>query len=134
MDDLQAGHALDRLIAIEIMGLPERTYGRGMKCPECGGETDFRIRAWCFACCEWFYSPYREYSSLIDAAWEVVERLRPTHLFELHQAGSSLVWAAFQSIEKEAAEISTDEGCYATEAPHAICLAALAAVSQEEKV
>src|ERR1041385_2823213 len=115
LERMEAGYELDKLIATQILGLPERHYGQGMKCPICSSGVDFRIRAWCSSCCEWFYSPYREYSSLIEFAWEVVEHLNPNYLFEIHQAGTT-VWAAFQSIQKEAAEIQTDEGCYSTTA------------------
>jgi hypothetical protein len=75
VDKVEAGHKLNHLIGTKIIGLPERTYGSGMRCPDCGGEVDFRMRAWCFSCAAWFYGAYSDYSSLIEFAWEVVEKM-----------------------------------------------------------
>lgn len=71
---MPAGRELDRAVAQGVFGLPERTLDD--PCPNCGGEMrNCGIRARCFNCDEWIHAPYRDYSTDIAAAWDVVEKM-----------------------------------------------------------
>lgn len=77
---MEAGREMDELIAIGIMGLPRRSeLENDSPCPDCGTPLYKRAsraaRAKCDSCNDWKYSPYKEYSTDISAAWEVFEEL-----------------------------------------------------------
>ena len=73
--NMPAGREMDSLVAEKVMGRPKLEL-QDARCPYCGEEMHYTIeRAWCMDCKEWRYSPYKEYSSDISAAWEVVEKL-----------------------------------------------------------
>lgn len=94
--DSMEGYELNAAVGQRIMGLPVLKFERGMKCPVCGGEVDFRLRAWCGSCCEWFYEPYRDYSGYIGAAQEVIDRLRTDgYHFTCNDRGGDPWWAEF---------------------------------------
>ena len=119
--ELKAGCELDARVAQQVLSLPHLEYGPGMKCPECGGEVDFRVRAWCFNCQGWFYSPYREYSTDIAAAWQVVEQFKDYNM-QLDGHGDGWTFHIFK-----------DATCYEADAPTAplaICRAALKATQE----
>lgn len=62
-------------IAQEVMGLARIDLGNA-NCPICGSEMwHGKDRSRCVQCNEWKYSPYKEYTSDVAAAWEVVEKL-----------------------------------------------------------
>lgn len=72
--NLPAGRGTDALIAEKVLKL--NTPNEDYPCPICGSEMwHGKDRARCSVCNEWRYSPYKEYSSDISAAWEVVEKL-----------------------------------------------------------
>jgi hypothetical protein len=74
--NMPAGREMDKLIAIEIFKLPEIELDDA-NCPYCGEEMwHGQYRARCTNCNEWRYSPYKEYSSEIADAWEVVEKMQ----------------------------------------------------------
>lgn len=76
IETMPAGRELDRLVGTIVMGLPERTLDD--PCPNCGSEMrNCGTRARCFTCVEWIHSPYQEYSTDIEKAWLVVEKLSP---------------------------------------------------------
>ena len=112
--EMEAGRELDALVAEKVMknkhSNPE-TFGR---CPTCGYDA--------------FYPDLPRYSTDIAAAWEVVEKMADTpgpngdHWgFMLDYNGVDCV-AAFGHWEDWEAKGAADT------APHAICLAALAAL------
>lgn len=118
--EFKPGRQLDTLVAEKVMGL--ETYKDVVPfCPQCG----FKFypkgpgRMWCHQCSEWIYSSTKDYSTSIEAAWEVVEKLRKEQmcftLTDIGYAGSILCC------------VGNGEAIAET-APHAICLAALKAI------
>lgn len=92
INSILPGFQLDTLIAEKVMGFT-KTELKDAVCPECGAEMYFYgARSRCTSCNEWRYSPYREYSFEIDAAWDVVTKIfeigYPIRLF-----GSKDDWA-----------------------------------------
>lgn len=84
-DEWQAGREMDAWIAVNVMELPKVELGGA--CPKCHGETRLGIdRAWCYACGEWIYSPYLEYSSDIAAAFQALERFPAYAISHSHDA------------------------------------------------
>ena len=70
------GSELDALVASKVMGLALPPLEIAA-CPYCGDEMRFcGERSRCTTCSEWRYGPAKEYSTDIDAAWEVLEKLR----------------------------------------------------------
>lgn len=118
---MEPGRELDALVAEKVMGLRVE-WGQDTPCPDCdevgrycGG------RAWCSPCRAWYYSAYKDYSTDIAAAWEVVERLVAggERHFVVEKAGAWLV------------RFREGDWLPGETAPHAICLAALRAVGYE---
>lgn len=78
---------------------------------------------------------YKRFSEDISAAWEVVEKMRPTHVYEMADFGRNAHkkqqhCAAFHPLEKPR---DNERQVRAKTAPEAICKAALLAVMEEEK-
>jgi len=74
--NMPAGREMDKWIAIHIMKLDDIPL-YGAPCPYCGSEMwHGKERSRCSSCNEWRYSPYKQYSDDIAAAWEVVEKLK----------------------------------------------------------
>lgn len=102
--EMKPGRELDALIAEKVMGMNVqhgRVWSQEGKCLR---ETDLP-----------------SYSTDIAAAWEVVEKLK----LGLLPDGDK--WIAGQA---DRAGLETSNLCWGDTAPHAICLAALNAVSQ----
>jgi hypothetical protein len=117
---LEAGQELDELVAERVMGLPILDLDTA-NCPYCGGEMwHGRERARCTSCSEWRYSPYKNYSDDIAAAWDVVEKM-----YEKYQGVScSRVYTRWHAqMGTQIAEAETPM--------LAICRAALLAVSND---
>ena len=118
-----AGRELDALVAEKVMGM-ELLPLKEAPCPYCGDEMRFcGERSRCTTCGEWRYSPAKEYSTDIAAAWEVVEKLKA--------GGFSLIaeWDAHDEMWYVVfSNVSSYKAGEADAAPHAICLVALAAV------
>ncbi len=132
---MKAGHALDVKIAMEVMGLEFREW-KPFAAPEGWFPKDHP------PCCpkaEHGCIPYGHdhpselpYSTDIERAWEVVDKLTMTtkQWFSLEQystgatAKFSIIGAGDLDCEVEADEITV---------PHAICLAALKAVGKVAK-
>lgn len=75
VSERSAGRLLDAEIAEKVFGLP-RIELKDAPCPDCGKPMRFcGQRSYCSVCSEWKYSPYREYSEDIAAAWLVVEEM-----------------------------------------------------------
>ena len=73
--NMPVGREMDRKVAINIMELEDIPLF-GSKCPYCREEMwQGKSRSWCPTCSEWRYSAYKEYSSDISVAWEVVEKI-----------------------------------------------------------
>lgn len=126
-EKISAGHEINRLIGMRVMGLPDKPYGQGMKCPDCGGEVDFRIRAWCYNCQTWFYGSYSDYSGLIEFTWKIVEKLHTEGY------GITIDFTAWNSpYVKIRNTANTLADAVAQTVPLAICRAALALKAIEE--
>lgn len=116
--EMEAGRELDAQVAVQVMRLPVIKL-EDARCPYCNDETRFcGTRSWC-SNHEWIYSPYKEYSSDIAAAWDVVEQLETLHL---KHAGEHGVWEAYFCGHHESR-------AHGGTAPLAICLAALLTVA-----
>ncbi len=75
--EIGAGREMDALIAERVMKIAPRAWDEGTRCPECGDKMRWcGERSRCTTCSEWRYGPYREYSTEIAAAWEVVEQMQ----------------------------------------------------------
>lgn len=75
---MKPGRELDALVAEKVFG--QTANGYIQVCPQCGfdfkrGNNKAPGRMWCLDCSEWVYSEFKEYSTDIAAAWEVVEEL-----------------------------------------------------------
>lgn len=106
---MKAGRELDALIAEKVMGLDGPQYP---DCPTCGSANYCRE------------TPYLPYSTEIAAAWEVVEKLKtPDVYLEVLSHKGEPHWVCRIIGGKDPI------GAGAETAPHAICLAALKAVS-----
>lgn len=98
---MKAGRELDALVADKIMGL--KVYGQFH-------ENDRGVR---------IHVP--RYSTNIEDAWKVVEKMENTHRFSLHRTVKENGWQViFWDIETDA-----HRSLVAETAPLAICLAAL---------
>jgi hypothetical protein len=120
--NMPAGKEMDALIAIEVMGLPDRPM-YGNSCAYCGSEMWHGVeRSWCSVCEEWRYSAYKEYSDGIEEAWEVVEKL-------CNESGCDVVKVCKRDPELLRGEWSCNFGrgyeAFGDTAPLAICRAAL---------
>lgn len=115
--NMPAGREMDALIAENVMGIESVAFNDETKCPECESTMRFcGSRSWCSSCHEWIYSPYKEYSTDISAAWEVVEKLGI--IFQETCIDNDKDWRCY-----------FDNACASAEtAPLAICRAALLAV------
>lgn len=115
---MKPGRELDALVAEKVMGL-KINWDETTPCPLCGDVGRFcGARMWC-SHDGWYYSQYKDYSTDIAAAWEVVEKLRGDGwIFNLSDS-----WAAQFHMPGNILVVSS-----AKSAPHAICLAALKAV------
>jgi hypothetical protein len=73
---IEPGRELDALVAVRVLGFAPVAWDEETPCPECGGEMRYcGERSRCCNCSEWRCSPYREYSSEIAPAWEVVDQM-----------------------------------------------------------
>lgn len=146
----EAGVALDKRVAVEVMGLRDADFGPFTTCAYCGGDMRFcGARSWCHQCKEWRHSPYHEYSTEIADAWLVVEKMtdfdtnrdEPCWSVAIFHAQRGQVGCRVYACRPGhnifdaggAAILGDNEGVIAEavgrSAPHAICLAALAALA-----
>jgi hypothetical protein len=95
----EPGPEMDALVAVRVLGLAPVAWGEATPCPECGGEMRYcGARSRCCNCSEWRYSAYREYSTEIVAAWQVVEALAARDFVatitsaDVIRPGAWLVW------------------------------------------
>lgn len=132
-DEMEAGDEMNVLVAEHVCGwiwwFNVKSERRALFPPEATGVG--RDGEWVKA--DGSEEPYSgrpgwilDYSTNIAHAWEVVEKLRHTHLFEYEGAGVS-VWAGFQPFGADKT-LEPDDGCYSESAPLAICRAALKAL------
>lgn len=75
INEMQAGREMDALVGTLVFGLPNIQL-KDAQCPYCGSKM-----RWCGTranCPEhsWIYSPYKEYSTSIEHAWAVVEKMQ----------------------------------------------------------
>lgn len=135
---MKAGRELDALVAEKVMGLIVPEWGEDTLCPYCGSEMRYcGTGSRCSTCQEWRYGRYKEYSTDIAAAWEVVERLCnwdvDDNMLVLKGQGPDLEkkeWPDGEAAEWWEAEIGGTWGKVVAEAEKpalAICLAALKA-------
>lgn len=105
---MEPGYELDKLIGMKVMGLSEEEidYPNGPKFPKMD---------WDRGICDMFYS------TEIEAAWKVVEKLTdsPNPHFEISRGRDG--WFASFDLDRPFKRV-TAKG---ETAPHAICLAAL---------
>ena len=137
VQQMEAGHALDVMVAMEVMGLEHREWA-----PYAAPEGWFpKDHPDCCPKSENGFIPHGHnhpseipYSTDLEAAWEVVEKIKhlkpdnePEESFEMGWTKNGW-WVGWS--------IPTDEGdtCYtsalAPTAPEAICLAALKAIGK----
>lgn len=127
-EELKPGRELDALVAEKVMGL-KINWDETTPCPLCGDVGRFcGARMWC-SHDGWYYSQYKNYSTDIAAAWEVVEKLpfsgRPyIHLGLCDTYTDSPRWFVEVDLDGPFKRVLVK----ADTAPHAICLAALKAV------
>lgn len=75
---MEEGIELDTLVAEKVMGLSV-PWDENTPCSYCGSTIRYcGSRSWCSDCHEWRCSPYKEYSTDIAAAWEVVGHVLAT--------------------------------------------------------
>ncbi|WP_027416485.1 BC1872 family protein [Aneurinibacillus terranovensis] len=133
---MKAGRELDTLIAEKVMGyeLCTETFYNQLDTAETyyfisGGDVEvveYTRERWL----KYIFSP----STNIAAAWQVVERLRNTHVYQCDDFGRNMHkkvphYACFHPIDR--GSLSRDEGVRAKTPELAICLAALKAVGWE---
>jgi hypothetical protein len=123
---------INALIAQKIFGLPVIEL-KDANCPYCGDEMRFcGERSRCVACNEWRYSPYKNYTDDIAAAWEVVEFLRrkfwSTNIVCWDYSERWVVTCEYRTGHGEPKKTLYAD---AETAPLAICRAALLAVMSE---
>ena len=104
--DLEPGRELDALIAEKVMGIKEGQVFQTSKG-------------------SYSYKPYPYYSTDIAAAWEVVEKLSAVWSFELETYRDNSIRCFFRQHDHQ--ELCVMQ--FSNSAPHAICLAALKAIS-----
>ncbi len=130
--EIGAGREMDALIAERVMKIAPRAWDEGTLCPKCGDEMRWcGERSRCTTCVEWRYSPYREYSTDIVAAWRVVEKLG--------ELGFDVVieWKGPHREYANTAEVSVRKGIHTSghglgTMPEAVCSAALMALATVE--
>lgn len=119
---MKPGPELDALVAEKVMGWKWENFGKPMLAPP---EQIIQITEFCDK-----HTGYREvniyippYSTDISAAWQVVEKLKKDHVFSLKIAGNGThAHVSFTDLDNK-----NYDPC--DNIPHAICLAALKAVS-----
>jgi hypothetical protein len=120
MAGMEAGRELDALVAEKVMGCKVTRFTNSLKtvsarcdCPDDPHEyhTDF--------------GGFKEYSTEMGPAWEVVEKMRPIADLTLETYGTEPFFC-IAIFRKDAGKGSFQ--AEAKTAPHAICLAALKAV------
>lgn len=120
--NMPAGKEMDALIAEKFF---EITNPDPTKCPYCGFEMwvgGAGNRSRCSICGEWRYSAYKEYSTDITEAWEVVNKTSLFNVCVLYGSDSDQRWVIIiTKPEFGEAEIIAET------APLAICRAALLA-------
>ena len=124
--NMPAGREMDALIGEKIMGL----HPNPKLCPYCRATMWVgKNRSRCTDCNEWRYSPYKEYSSEIESAWEVVEGL-------CNETGCDVVKVCKRDPELLRGEWSCNFGrgfeAFGDTASLAICRAALLAVMESK--
>ena len=124
----------DALVAEHIFGFKTELF---INCPDCGAKlnnskTTKKInpfyRMWCGQCSEYKYSPYKEYTTQIQDAWEVIENLQADDAccFELKWYVGEFPWECIfrhHDLVNEHSEFKS----HGPTAPLAICIAALKA-------
>lgn len=74
-----AGIQIDAWVAEHVMKIEPIVWDENTEdyyCPYCKDRMRFcGERSWCSTCSEWRYSPYKEYSSDIISAWEIIEKI-----------------------------------------------------------
>ena len=131
VESMEAGPEMDALVAVRVLRLAAVEWGEATPCPECGGEMRYcGARSRCYNCSEWRYSAYREYSTEIAAAWEVVGAMAARGVVatlttaDVTRPGVWLAWFISADRRQWFGEGAT--------APLAICRAALAVASPLE--
>jgi len=122
ISNMSAGGKMDALIAINVIGLNEILLDNAL-CPYCGMEMwHGKDRSRCSNCNEWRYSPYKEYSEDISAAWEVVEKVEWMSITKTQTGSPNFLMGLLYFVEVNGYVI------YAETAPLAICRSALLAI------
>ncbi len=123
---MEAGREMDALVAEKVMGLVLLVLAEA-PCPYCGDEMRWcGERSRCTTCGEWRYGPAKEYSDDIATAWEVVEKvggatlMTPGAFTDEGLGPMDDYYCLFAAVG--------GSGASDVSLPHAICLAALAAV------
>lgn len=119
---MEAGRELDALVAEKVMGLIVPEWGEETPCPYCGSEMRYcGTRSRCSTCQEWRHSRYKEYSTDIAAAWEVVEQFAGKAYIGMARSTHFQDWKVVISDRYRTYEVEAET------IPLAICLAALRA-------
>lgn len=121
------GVSLDWHIAHFVMGLPKNELtAENCECPYCHSQMRYcGKRSWCSECHTWRHSGYKEYSSEIESAWEVVIEMQKKNCQFFFAVLSSFCKARFaMPFEREILEATADINDHAL----AICRAALLTV------
>ena len=125
---MEAGPELDEIMHTRVMGLPKAVLGGA--CPHCGEKTYLtKDRAWCTGCREWIYSPYPEYSEMVEWAWQVRNKIAELCIISIQNEttdGSS----CFVRRKGEDKYIAVE---YGETAPLAICNVALKVMELESE-
>jgi hypothetical protein len=126
---MQPGRELDALVAEKVMGLcvldSVNMYGDGCVVSDAGMDEWEKHREYGKVDDPDLLEPY---STHIAAAWEVVEKMKATHICKVVGLSSTGEW--FASIKPKEAGIFSSHA-YAPTAPEAICKAAILAVMEE---
>jgi len=120
-ETLKAGRKLDKRIATEVMG------HRVVETDDCNGEDNYWIADAMIDRLDWLGLP--NYSTRIEDAWLLVEKIALRGYFHLRWVPSMQQWQAIIDATLPQDRI---DGKYCNTAPLAICLAALAAVGRGE--
>ena len=123
-----AGPTLDWHIAHFVMGLPYKELTSGdCPCAYCGNQMRYcGARSWCSDCHEWRYTAYKDYSSDLIAALDVVDEF---YSMRLDKYSNGAEWRCYL-VRATKDNMNADGNGVAEDAPLAICRAALLAVME----
>lgn len=121
-------YAVERRVAVEIMGLPDIPWNENTRCPY-GHEMRYcGLRSRCCDCQEWYYHPYKDYRYDMNDAMEVVDKMREQGWsFACTLYEGKLPYASFCK-----GTAASSRNAEASTLPEAICLAALRAVESNK--